>query len=94
MSTRLSGRELGKGFSQKREQLGREIRNWQKLGMTEKGLFFIFWWYNKGPDHKNLLCYATMFNFYFGVILGKHVKEFMPANDFNQTHSLENFDFS
>ena len=38
--TRLSGRELEKGFCRKRTVEKREVRNWQQLGMTEKGFFF------------------------------------------------------
>lgn len=49
--TRLSGREMEKGFSRKRTVEKREVRNWQQLGVTEKGFFF-FWGYNRGPDHK------------------------------------------
>ena len=98
VSTRVSGRELGKGFLQKREQwrkrlkTGRNLHDWK--GFFVVVVVVVFWWYNKGPDHKHLVCYATMFNFYSGVTLGKHVKEFVSANDFNQTHSLENSDFT
>lgn len=41
--------------------------------------FYFSWSYSKVPDHERP--YATMFAFYFDVILGKHLTDFVPAND-------------
>ena len=55
------------------------IRNWQPHGVIKKSFFFFSWRHNKAPDHARP--YATMFGFYFDVILGKHLKDFVPASE-------------
>lgn len=57
----------------------KDFKNWQKLGMTKTGLFFLR--YKRSQIMKSRMCYATMFGFYFHVIFGKHCKGFVPAND-------------
>lgn len=68
-------------FHAKRTVEKREIRNQQQLGMTEK--FFFSWRYiTRSQIIKGLLmCNTSMFRLYSGVILGKHLKDFVPAND-------------